>query len=866
MSATDTPMMRQYLELKSRVPDALLLYRMGDFYELFLDDAVVGAELMELTLTSRNKNDPDPIPMCGVPHHALDAYMAKLLEAGRKVAIAEQVEGTAAAKGRTLMDRELVRVVTPGIPWDPEGLEAREPCYLAAVFGRGPVGLVMLDSSTGDLRGAELDSLAAAASELARYEPRELLLDPAVADDPAILAISARTPHTVPDPSSFDRAPCKRLLLDVLGVTDLLGFGVPDHSAIIPAAGAALRYARDTARADLRHVRTLVTWSTGGHLSLDEATRRNLEILRPLTGTGRKGTLLGLLDRTATPMGGRLLREWLGRPLAEVEPIRRRQDGVEALLDNTLRRAVRDALRAISDLERLGGKVAQATANARDLVALATSARRLPELAALLQGRAALSEAAPDDLLADLADDVEGWLVEEPPAAITEGGLIRRGVRADLDELHDLAMEGKGAIARMEARERERTGISSLKIRHNRVFGYYIEITQSNLDRVPSDWFRKQTLANAERYVTPELKDFEEKVLGADDQRRALEHQLFLDLRERVAGHMGRIQAAARRVALLDVLAALAEVAVLHRYTRPVVDTSADLEIVGGRHPVVEAMGGDERFVPNDLNLRDDRRLVILTGPNMAGKSTVMRQVALIALLAQIGAFVPADRARVGLCDRIFVRVGASDDLARGRSTFMVEMAETALILNQATSRSLILLDEIGRGTSTYDGLAIAWAVAEAVHDRVRARALFATHYHELIALGEDLPRATNLHIAVSEWGERIIFLRTLREGGASRSYGIQCARLAGLPDAVIERARALLAELERRPRAGPPTRQLGLFGAPVDDRAEKAKKPPPPAAEAILKELGKADPNDLSPRQALELVYRLKELAAKAG
>ena len=859
-TAADTPMMRQYLELKAQVPDAILLYRMGDFYELFLDDARVGAEIMELTLTSRNKNDPDPVPMCGVPHHALEGYLGKLLEAGKKVAIAEQTEDPAVARklGRTVVKRELVRVVSPGLPLDADGLEAREPCYLAAASGTGPVGVAFLDISTGDLRVTELPDIEAAGAELARLEARELLLDPDVAE--ALPPGLARLPRTVAEPAWFDVAAARQTLCQALGVADLSGFGAEGLGPGLGAAGALVSYARDTAKVDLHHLRALRPYSVGGHMVLDEATRRNLEITRPLRGSGRKGTLLGLLDRSATPMGGRLLRDWLGFPLVEVAGIQRRLDAVEALLDGALRQGTRDRLKAVADLERLAGKTAQGTANARDLVALAGSLDALPEVVALLDGVPALSQELPRDLLTDVAKDIEHWLIDEPPIGITEGGLMRRGVHEWLDQLTDMAREGKGAIAKMETRERERTGINSLKIKHNRVFGYFIEITQANLDRVPADWFRKQTLANCERFITPELKEFEENVLGADDKRRALEYELFCELRTRVAAHVGRLQALARAVAWLDAVGALAEVAVFQRYVRPVVDNSGDLEIIGGRHPVVESMGLDERFVPNDIVLDADQRLVILTGPNMAGKSTVMRQAAIIALMAQIGSFVPAERARVGLCDRVVVRVGASDDLAHGRSTFMVEMAETALILNQATSRSLILLDEIGRGTSTYDGLAIAWAVAEDAHDRLRARTIFATHYHELISLGHELPRAVNRHIAVSDLGEQIVFLRALREGGASKSYGIQCARLAGLPGHVIERARALLTDLERKPRATAPTRQLSLFGGPPGPPAA----PPPdptPRPDPVRDALAALDPDALSPRDAPAALARLRAL-----
>jgi DNA mismatch repair protein MutS len=580
-----------------------------------------------------------------------------------------------------------------------------------------------------------------------------------------------------------------------------------------------------------------------------------------MRGTARKGTLLWLLDRTRTPMGGRMLREWILRPLTDAQPLRERHDAVESLLDVHLREPLREGLRAVADLERLASKVALETANARDLVALATSLSALPHVAQSLTTIDALRHRIPRDTVADVAAEITHWLVEEPPTATTEGGLVRSGVHAELDELVVLSREGKGAMARMEARERENTGISSLKIKHNRVFGYFLEVTHANVHLVPADWIRKQTLTNAERYITAELKEFEEKVLGADERRKQLEYALFRDLRARVGEHVERIQACARAIAWLDVVATFAELAEDRRYVRPQLEADpAVLEIEGGRHPVVEAMDLETPFVPNDLVLTEGARLIILTGPNMAGKSTVMRQVALIALMAQIGSFVPADRARLGICDRIFVRVGASDDLARGRSTFMVEMSETAHILNHATEQSLILLDEIGRGTSTYDGLAIAWAVAEAVADTVSARTIFATHYHELVALAQDRTTVANRHVAVSEHGERIIFLHALREGGASRSYGIQCARIAGMPRGVVRRARDLLAELERRPKYGPPTRQLSLFNAAPEP---EAPQPPPPGESdsALRAALEKYDPDDLTPRQAHAALYALHEL-----
>ncbi len=854
MSGTDTPMFRQYLALKAEHPDCLLFYRMGDFYELFFDDAVVAAEVLELTLTSRNKNDPEPVPMAGVPHHALGGYLRTLAEAGYKIAIADQVEDPRKAKG--LVRREIVRVVTPGVVMDPDDIAPRESCWLLGLHRiRRTWGVALLDVSTGELRVTELGDLRAVADELGRVEPREVVISEGLSVEGLEGALKD-TSLTRLDEGSFDLDAATDGLREHFGVADLSGFGCRGMKPAICAAWAALDYATRNARSELPHLSRIRPYTVSSCMVLDQATRRNLELTRPLRGTGRKGTLIALLDRTATAMGGRLLREWLAYPLLDLRRIRARQDGVEALVGEAgLRRELRAGLREVADLERIGGKVAQGTAGARDLAALRRSLEALPRTFELLGTLPAFAPHVPRDLAGDVAADIARWLVDDPPQQITEGGVLREGADPLLDELLALSRDGKGMIAAMADRERAATGISSLKIRFNRVAGYYIEVTKANLHRVPEHYRRQQTLKNNERYFTPELKELEEKILGADERRKALEYERFCELRERVAGQLGRLQALARTVAAVDALASLAEVAADYRYVRPEVVEGRDLEIVAGRHPVVERMDLGERFVPNDIHLSHrGRRLLIVTGPNMSGKSTVMRQVALIVLLAQIGSFVPADRAAIGLCDRIFTRVGASDDLSGGQSTFMVEMSETANILHHATDRSLVVLDEIGRGTSTYDGLAIAWAVAEDIHDRIGARCLFATHYHELVALAERRPHVANVSVAVSEWGEKIIFLRTLREGGASRSYGIQCARLAGMPQAVIRRAGALLKRLERH-AADRPRDQLGLF--------ESGEPSPPPedAPDALREALAGVDPNSLSPMKALELVFQLKEL-----
>ncbi len=861
--AADTPMFRQYRELKAQYPDALLFFRMGDFYELFGPDAVWTAAALELTLTARNKDSPDPVPMCGVPHHAAEGYIRRVVEMGRKVAVADQVEDPRLAKG--IVKREVVRVVTPGLSG--ETADAHESAFLVAVGAPttegGPYGVALLDASTGDLRVCEPRTVDEVLAELGRIEPREALLG-AGTDTPAIRAALGTAPITL----------LPAFVADAPGIAARFG---PDHGvgpAGLGAVGALLDYASAYLRSGLANVVTLKAYVLGGALGLDEATRRNLELFRPLRGTGRKGTLLGLLDTARTAMGGRLLREWMGAPLLDVTAIAERQDAVAAFVaEPGGRRAVIAALAEVSDLERIAARVSLGSVTPRDLGALRTSLVRLPEIATVLAGldadrgaARALASRLPDDLARDVAADLDRWLVDEPPPTQAEGGIIRSGVHAELDYLRGLSLDAKGAIAAMEGALRDQTGVSSLKIRHNGVFGYYIEVTKANLHKVPPSWHRKQTIAGGERYITPELKEYEEQVSGADGRRIELEAELFAALRDRAAAEVARLQTVARGVAELDVLAAFAELAVRSRWVRPVVDTSTVLDIQAGRHPVVEATLQDERFVPNDVRLDERGRLVLLTGPNMAGKSTLMRQIAQIVLLAQIGACVPAASARIGLCDRIYVRVGASDDVAHGQSTFMVEMSETANILVGATARSLVLLDEIGRGTSTYDGLAIAWAVAEDLHDRITCRGVFATHYHELAALPETCPHVRNLHVAVTEHGEKIVFLRKLKEGPASGSYGIQCARLAGLPAPVVKRAKALLSQLEKR-RPKPEATQLSLFGGRSEEPSALVEVPvaPPPAplSDPVREAMARLDPDTMSPRDALVALYQLRDLLA---
>jgi DNA mismatch repair protein MutS len=890
IAAHQTPMMRQYLETKAKVGDAILFFRLGDFYEMFFEDARTASEALQITLTSRSK-DENKVPMCGVPYHSARGYVARLLEKGFKVAICDQVEEPGKS---ALVKREVTRVVTPGMVLDDQVLDPREASFLAAVvLGEKGGGLALLDASTGELRCGEAADDGRLLDELRRAGVRELIF-PRAADAARVdsLARGAAVPVARRDDAEFERPDEK--LRRHLGVASLDSFGVGGLTLGLSAAAGAIAYLSDTQRAVPRHVDRLSRLATEEVLQLDEATRTHLELERTLSGHRKKGTLLSLLDRTVTAPGGRRLAEWLRYPLQEPARIGDRLDAVEELVGSTVAREdVAAALRPVADVERLLSRLVLGQGNARDLRALAGALLALPALADVLDGRKALLLRGAGGRLRGLealAAHLDRAVAEEPAPGLKEGNLVRRGYSAELDELVGIAEDGKGTIARMEAQEKERTGIASLKVRFNRVFGYYLEVTKANLHLVPKEWERRQTTVGGERFITPELKSFEEKVLTAEERRFALEEKLFEALREAVVAEAGRIRTAADAVATADALLSLARVAAERGYARPEVDSSAALEIVDGRHPVVEALlpEGPAAFVPNDVKVAarvsdsarptagsgragvadlapasgdgssDGASLLVITGPNMAGKSTVMRQTALIALLAHMGSFVPARRARVGRVDRIFTRVGASDDLSRGRSTFMVEMTETAAILHNATARSLVVLDEIGRGTSTFDGLSIAWAVAEHLHDEVGCRTLFATHYHELQDLARERPAVKNLTVAVREVGEQVVFLRKLVEGGASRSYGIEVAKLAGLPAEVLARAREILKNLEamevddrghatlahgRGRRKVEPVAQLGLFAAGA------------PAAAELLGELEALDPDALRPIDALNLL-----------
>jgi DNA mismatch repair protein MutS len=857
--------MRQYLDAKRQYRDAIVFFRMGDFYEMFYEDALVAARALELTLTSRSRDaGGQGIPMCGVPFHAADSYVARLVRKGFRVAICEQVEDPRKAKG--LVRREVVRVVSPGTLTEPGYLDAREPAFLMSVVPAhdGLVGVALIDISTGEFSTTEYrgsEGLQALTDEIAVLRPREVVApsgDPALGERfPALARL--QVPVTNADGWTFDTATARRTLLDQLRTHGLDGFGLEGRTAAIQAAGGLVAYLRDTQKADLAHVRTISYRTSADCLIIDPITLKHLEVVTGSEGSVQ-GSLLKEIDRTITAMGGRLLRAWLLRPLCALERIRDRLDAVEELaFRSTERGKFRETMKAVHDLERLVARAALATTGPRELVSLRLSLAAVPRVRQILRDLQApllLSLCAELDDLTDVRDLIERTLIDEPPAVARDGGFTRDGVDAELDEMRTVSRSGRQVIAEMEERERGRTGIASLKVRFNRVFGYYIEISKANLHAVPDDYQRKQTIAGGERFTTPALKEYEAKVLGADERILERELEVFEDLRRRVAAEAPRIQDTARALATLDVLAALAETAAIANYTKPHLHDGDEMVVADGRHPVVERFTTDA-FVPNDIELNGTtRQLVVLTGPNMGGKSTYLRQTALIPLLAQIGSFVPAKDAKLPIVDRIFARVGAADNIARGQSTFMVEMQETANIMHAATPRSLIVLDEIGRGTSTFDGLSIAWAVAEylATNPRARPKTLFATHYHELTDLADALPGVVNAHVSAREWKDQIIFLRKIVSGRSDRSYGIQVARLAGLPAGVITRAQQILSGLERDElsRGGRPTlsnaggdpenRQLGLFASPTEIAS--------PHHRAIVDRLKSLDLDETTPRK----------------
>ncbi len=893
MTEASTPLMRQYAAIKKEHPQALLFFRLGDFYELFFEDAKTAARELQITLTSRNKEKGERIPMCGVPYHAAEGYIAKLIRKGYKVAICEQMEQP--GPGKKLVRRDVTRVVTPGTATD-SGLGADENNYLAAVAElEGTFGLAVLDLSTGEFRAAEFagpDAMRRMQDELEQFRPKEVLYGSAaswtdartergaarklIPETVAVgnergatgLAVGAAWAETPLEDWVFTAAHAVPLLESHFGVLSLEGFGLAQHGAATAAAGAVLHYVKTTQRGSLEHVDRIAYYERQQFLMLDAVTVRNLELVEPLfADAGRDVTLFRALDATTTPMGKRLLRSWILRPAIEVTEIEQRLDAVAAGVRDTMcREELRRAFDGMQDLERLLSRVALEAATPRDVLALASSLERIPGVVAVVTLLATprfgtLLEQICD--LSALSKLIHETLVSEPPISLADGGVIRDGRHAELDEFRNISQNSKQILAQIEERERQRTGIGSLKVRFNSVFGYYIEISNANKALVPPDYDRKQTLVNAERFTTPELKEYEYKILAAQEKIVAIEKRLFEELRAAVVAEAKAIRQTAQALAEVDTLACFAHLAATRDYCRPEFAGDDVMEVVEGRHPVIEqqeAMATGERFVPNDLYLNQTtHNVLLLTGPNMGGKSTYLRQTALIAIMAQMGSFVPARSARLCALDRIFTRIGASDNLARGRSTFMVEMTETAAILNMATPRSLILLDEVGRGTSTYDGLAIAWAAVEYLHSRVHAKTLFATHYFELTELAEQLSGVKNYHVSVKEAGGSVIFLRKVAPGAADRSYGIEVAKLAGLPAEVVGRAREVLVEHE--------TAERGAAGHLAQEFGMAAERPTKvqltmftPLSEQIVERLRNADLNRLTPLEAMNLLAELKQ------
>jgi DNA mismatch repair protein MutS len=855
--------MKQYQDIKNNHPDAIVFFRLGDFYEMFGPDAVTASKILQITLTSRDKGKAEPLPMCGIPHFTSENYVAKLVKAGHKVAICEQVEDPKDAKG--IVKREVVRVVTPGT-FQPDN--PKENNFILGFFQKENIfGIAAADITTGEFLIYETHN--SLADEVNRFQPKEILYPQSFRSSSSLIDGLEDYYLTGYDDWYFDYIEAYRKLIKHFRVASLDGYGCEGMIVAISAAGALLNYLEETQK-DTLTFRKINVIRRESKMLLDAATLRNLEISKNMRSNEVEGSLLWIMDETHTPMGGRLIRNWLINPLLDAEEIRRRQDAVASLMsDSGSLSKIQDGLKSIYDIERLASRIGSGAANARDLLALRNSLEILPDLKALLydyDDKTLKALSGRIDVLSSVKSLIEEAIADDPPMTVKEGGLIKKGFNAEIDELREISSSGKDFIASLQARERERSGISSLKVGYNRVFGYYIEITKSNLSQVPEEYIRKQTLVNGERYITPELKEYEAKVLGAEERLNNIEYDVFIKVRNDIAADTEKLRQTSSAIAELDALHSFAFIAKKYNYERPVVDSGNVINISEGRHPVVERLSGAEKFIANDcLTDSEANRILIITGPNMAGKSTYMRQVALIVLMAQTGSFVPAKEARIGIADRIFTRIGASDIITKGQSTFMVEMIETANILNNATEKSLILLDEVGRGTSTFDGISIAWAVVEYIAKELKARTLFATHYHELTELSLVLDGIKNLNVAVREWGDEIIFLRRIEEGGADKSYGIQVARLAGLPDETIMRAREILSNLEKS--------ELNELGAPKLAYASDAGISQTPGAgqldlfatqaDPVMKELLGLDVLSMTPIEALNKLFEMKKKLA---
>ncbi|MBI5679217.1 MAG: DNA mismatch repair protein MutS [Planctomycetes bacterium] len=863
---TETPMMRQYNEIKRQHKDALLFFRMGDFYELFFEDAKLASKVLGITLTSRSKGE-GAIPMAGVPHHAAESYIRKLIKAGHKVAICDQLQNPEEATG--VVDRGVTRIITPGTITEDTLLEDKSNNYLIAVWETNTMtGLSWIDLSTGRFQVEDIRK-ETLFDEFARLNPSEVLLpEETVRNNTSFMErIRAECDGVVtarPD-WEFSKDTAYRILMEHFGTTSLEGFGCEDVGPALGAAGAVIQYLKETQKTSLKHIGKIQKYQADNRVLMDKATQQSLEITQTMRARDREGSLLSVIDQTKTPMGARLLREWIISPLRVSAEIKYRQIGVKELSENSpLRRELRDILGNIYDIERISTKISCGRANGRDLVSLKQSLSKLPALkekAGFCMSDVLVSAEEQLDVLDEVRTLIGTAIVPDPPPTIKDGGLIREGYDAALDELKYISKNGKSWIANFQAEEIARTGINSLKVGYNKVFGYYIEVTNVHKDNTPQTYIRKQTLKNAERFITPELKEYETKVLTADERAKDLEYDLFIQIREQVSGFTARLQRTSEAIALLDVLSTLANLAVENRYIMPEITDSLELKIIDGRHPVLDRKFANESFVPNDINLDGTQdTIMVITGPNMAGKSTYIRQVALLILMAQMGSFIPAKEAVIGTVDRIFTRVGASDELSRGQSTFMVEMNETANILNNATERSLIILDEVGRGTSTFDGVSIAWAITEYIYQHIHARTLFATHYHELTELALLFAGIKNFNIAVKEWGDEIIFLRKIVEGGTDKSYGIHVARLAGIPREVIQRARIILNNLEAA--------TLDVNGKPKFAPLKTAQNSKQPAQlklflskqDMVIEEIRKLETSRMSPLEALNKLDELKK------